>query len=135
MERVEHIKELEKLINKVVSQRLEIEKGFQEIAKQIKNFKMIRDVVEDIKSFPPFAQGGILEEIEKVDDVYEKNINRIDLSENLLKACVAGLTERERMLRENLEKIASPMIPGEQWRRKNNPLLFNAVMKQLRGRE
>ena len=100
MERVEHIKELEKLINKVVSQRSEIEKGFQEIAKQRKNFKMISDVVEELKIFPPFAQGGILEEIEKIDDVYEKNINRIDLSESLLKACVAGLTERERMLRE-----------------------------------
>jgi hypothetical protein len=100
MERVEHIKELEQLINKGVSQRSEIEKGFQEISKQRKNFKMISDVVEELKSFPPFAQDGILEEIEKIDDVYEKNINRIDLSENLLKACVAGLTERERMLRE-----------------------------------
>ena len=100
MERVEHIKELEQLINKGVSQRSEIEKGFQEIAKQRKNFKMISDVVEELKIFPPFAQDGILEEIEKIDDVYEKNINRIDLSENLLKACVAGLAERERMLRE-----------------------------------
>jgi len=111
MERVEHIEELEKLTNKVVSQRSEIEKGFQEIAKQRKNFKMISDVVEEIKSFPPFAQDGILEKIEKIDDVYEKNINRIDISENLLKAHVADLTERERMLREDIEKIVSPMIP------------------------
>ena len=32
-------------------------------------------------------------------------------------------------------KELEQMIPREQWRRKNNPLLRNAVMKQLRGRE